>query len=427
MQITKKQLNPTKVELTIAADVEQLKSAKNLVLKELAKDLKLAGFRKGHAPVTMVEKVVDQQLLQNKIIDHVVNQLYSSAVEQEKLKVVGSPEVNLAKYVPDTTLELTAIAEVIGDIKLPDYKKFSFKKHVETVDDDEVEKVIDDLLARDAAKNEVQRAAKDGDEVTIDFAGSDAKTKAAIEGGSGNDYPLIIGSNTFIPGFEPELIGLKSGDEKTFVITFPKDYPVAALQSKKVRFEVAVKKVSELVKPKLDETFVAKIGPFKTPAELRSDIRKQVGYEKDVQAQRVLENELLTKLGEKTVVALPEALVEQEVERMLEEEKRNLMYRGQTWQEHLKAEGKTEEEHRAEQREQAIMRVRIGLALGEVAEKEGVQVTQQEFEARLDALKQQYTDKQMQAELAKPENQRDILSRILTEKTIAVLLGYTLR
>ena len=423
MQITKKQLNPTTVQLTITAGTDELAPAKQAVLTELAKEVKLAGFRKGHAPAAMVEKVVDQQLLQNKVIDHVVNSLYTAGLEQEKLRPVAQPEVSLTKFVPFTTLEMNMAVEVVGEVKLPDYKKFKVEKKVAVVTDAEIEAVVDDLLARSATKNEVNRAAADGDEVTIDFAGVDAKSQEEIEGAKGEDYPLVLGSNTFIPGFEPELLGLKAGDAKTFDVTFPKDYGAAQLQNKKVTFTVTVKLVKERVLPKLDAAFAASVGPFKSVAELRTDIRKQMGTEKEREAQAKLESDVLEQLGQKAQIAMPDSLVEQEIDRMDEEEKRNLMYRGQTWQEHLKAEGKTEEEHRESHREQAALRVKTGIALGEVAEKEGVRVSQEEFDARLSELKKQYTDQQMLTELEKPENQRDILSRMLTEKTIAVLVA----
>lgn len=421
MHITKKQLTPTNVQLTITADATELEPVKLAVLKELSKEVKLAGFRKGHAPAHIVEKVVDQQLLANKVIDQVVNDLYVNAVQQEKLRPAAQPEVSLTKFVPFTTLEMTASLDVVGEVKLPDYKKFKVVKKSESVTDEEVEKVVDDLLARDAEKKEVKRVATEGDEVTIDFAGVDAKSKEAIDGAKGEDYPLVIGSNTFIPGFEPELVGVKAGENKVFSVTFPKDYGTKQLQSKKVEFSVTVKMVSERILPKLDEAFVSKLGPFKTVAELRKDIRTQVGAEKERQAQQQFESELLEQLGEKTAVAIPEAMVEQEIDRMDEDEKRNLIYRGQTWEEHLKAEGKTEEEHRASHRDQALLRIKTGLALGEIAEKEKIQISEDEFNSRMTELRKQYGDDKMRDELEKPENQRDILSRMLTEKTIAAL------
>ncbi len=424
MQITTKQLNPTKVEITVEADQDLITRVKDAVVADLAKSVQVTGFRKGHAPAAMVEKAVDQQQLQSRFLDGAINEMYAGAVVEKQLRPVGQPTVNVTKYVPFTVLEVKIEVEVVGEIKLGDYKKFKHQSKAVTVDDKEVEAVVDDLLAREGEKVETARAAADGDEVVIDFKGTDAKTGDAIPGADGSAYPLTLGSNTFIPGFEPELVGLKAGDEKTFTLTFPKDYGAAELQNRKVQFAVTVTKVNEIKAPKLDDTFAAKIGPFKTVAELRIDIRKQLKSEKELQAQREAENNLLTELAQKSKAEIPTALIEEEIERMEAEEKRNILYRGQTWQEHLEAEKKTEAEHREGLREQAELRVRTGVVLGEVAKVEDVQVTEEEVQIRIAQLKVQYPDAQMQSELDKPENQRDIASRILTEKTIEKLVAY---
>lgn len=424
MQITLKNIAPTKVELTVTADQAFLDTVKDRVLTSLAKDVNLAGFRKGHAPKALLEKSVDQATLQSRFLDDAINDMYVQALVQEKIRPVAQPQVNVTKFVPFTTLEFTAGVEVVGKITLPDYKKIKVTKKVETTTDKDVTAVLDNLRSRDSEKVDVDRAAKDGDEVVIDFSGVDAKTKKAIEGATANDYPLIIGSGTFIPGFEPELVGLKAGDEKTFDITFPADYGSVDLQNKKVTFTVKVKTVREVKLPKLTDEFAAKVGPFKTVAELKADIKKQLQAEKENQAQRTFENELLASIAEKAKADIPKALVDEEIDRMELEEKRNLIYRGQTWQEHLAGEGKTEEQHREGLREQAEARVKTGLVLGEVAEAEKLTVTDAELDAYIGRLKKQYTDKQMQAELSKPENRRELGARLLTEKTIAKLTDY---
>ncbi len=427
MQISLKQLSTTKVQLNLVADNEMLEHVHSHVVEEMGRGVQVAGFRKGHAPANVVEKSLDQQTLQAQFVDHALNEMYGRSIVEKKLRPVGQPAVKISKFVPFKTLEVEMEVDVVGDIKLPDYKKFSFKPAVVEVEDKDVEAVIDDLLARDAEKKPVERAAKDGDEVLIDFTGVDAKTKEAIAGADGNSYPLTIGSNTFIPGFEPELVGLKAGDEKTFDITFPKDYGAKELQKRKVSFTVTAKEVREVALPKLDEKFVAKVGPFKTVAELRNDIRKQIKAEKDHQAARALENDLLTELAKKTKVDIPAVLIEDEVERMIAEQKQNILYRGQTWQEFLSATGKTEEEYRKELAEQAELRVKTGIALGEVAQAEDLEVSETELNARIDELKAHYKDEKMQAELAKSENQRDIASRILTEKAVKKLVDYAVK
>lgn len=424
MQITQKSLSPTKVELTISADQAFMDRVKDHVLGDLSKQVNMAGFRKGHAPKALIEKNVDQSTLQSQFLDHALNDLYGEAIVQEKLRPVAQPDVSVTKFVPFTDLEFKASVEVVGKVTLPDYKKIKIAKTVESVADKDVTAVLDDLRRRDAQKDEVQRAVKDGDEVVIDFVGIDAKTKEAIAGADGTDYPLPIGSNTFIPGFEPQLIGLKPGEGKSFDITFPKDYGAAELQGRKVNFTVTVKAVREVLLPKLDGKFASKVGPFKSVADLKADIKKQLKAEKENQAQRAFENELLATIAEKAKADIPDALIEDEIDRMEAEEKRNLVYRGQTWQEHLDAENKTEAEHRNGLREQAVARVKTGLVLGEVAEAEKITVDDAELDERIEQLKQQYNDEQMRAELSNPQNRRELMSRLLTEKTIERLAGY---
>jgi len=288
----------------------------------------------------------------------------------------------------------------------------------------DVSDVLDNLRTRAAAKQDVQRAAKLGDEVTIDFKGTDAKTKEPIDGADGKDYPLLLGSKAFIPGFEEELVGIKPGAEKTFDLTFPADYTAKDLQNRKVTFAVTATKVQELQQPKLDDAFAASIGPFKTLSELKADIKKQLTAERQREAQSNYDNELLEKIAAKSTVAIPPALVDAEIDQMEEEEKRNLTYRGQTWQEHLDAEGITAEAHREQKRASAELRIKAGLILGEVAEQEHISVMPEEVELRIQLLKGQYTDPAMLAELDKEDNRRDVRGRLLTEKTLDKLRAY---
>jgi trigger factor len=424
MQVTRKNLSDTKVQLTLVADEQQLAKAKQQAIQHAGKDLKVAGFRQGKIPAAIVEKNIDANVLGQEFIEHVMNDMYSQALDQEKLRPVAQPQVTVKKFVPFTTVEIEAEVDIIGAIKLADYKKLKSKKDAVKVTAEAINDVLKQLQAREAEKKDVERAAKKGDQVIIDFRGVDAETKEPIKGTDGNAYPLALGSDSFIPGFEAELIGLKADDKKTFDITFPEDYGVASLQKRVVTFTVTIRKVQEMTEPKLDDEFAAKVGPFKTLAELKEDIKKQLTTEQENQAQRAFEEKLLNELADSSAVAVPDSLIEAELDRMDEDERQNLVYRGQTWQEHLDADGITEEEHRARNREQAERRIKAGLVLAEVAQEEKVDVTRDELDLRLQLLKGQYQDKAMQAELDKPENQREIASRLLTEKTIALLVGF---
>lgn len=424
MQVSRKDPSETSVQLTLTADAKLLDAAKQEALKHVAKNLKLQGFREGKAPMSLVEKSADPATLQSEFLDIAMNRMYGAALDEEKLRPVAQPKVTVKKFVPFTELELDVEVEVIGKIKLADYKKVKIEKPAVKITAKEVDEVLESLRTREAEKKDVKRAAKDGDEITIDFKGTDSKTGEDIQGADGKAYPLVLGSNTFIPGFEPELIGLKAGDEKTFDITFPKDYSVAALQNRAVTFAIKVIAVKEVVSPKLDDEFAAKVGPFKTVAELKEDVKKQLQTEKEYQADREFVDKLLTTLGEQSSVAIPAVLIDEQLERMEAEERQNIVYRGQTWQEHLDAEGVTADEHRERLRPDAEIRVKAGLVLAEIAEAEKINVTPEELEIRMQLMKGQYPDPQMQAELDKPENRRDIVSRMMSEKTIDKLKEY---
>lgn len=423
MRITRTDNSPTNIILKVEADSSDLEPIRRHVLGHYANRVKVPGFREGKAPAYIVEKNINQQAMLDEFMEHALNDLYRKAVEQQKIRPVSNPEVKLKKFVPYTNMEFEATLEIIGPIKLANYKTIKLTKKKAQVTAKDVDDVIKSLQSRSAERVAVNRPAKNGDEVVIDFVGIDKKGKP-VPGADSKDYPLLLGSNTFIPGFEDKLVGAKAGETKEFKITFPENYSVSSLRKQPVTFTVEVKKINELKEPKLDDGFAAKVGPFKTVADLRKDVKKQLEEEKTRQAEVEFQNELIAKISEKSTVELPESLIDEEVARLEEEEKRNLAYRGQTWQDHLEAEGVTEEEHRQRNRPDAANRVKAGLVLSEIADKENIIVTPEEMDLRVQMLKAQYQDPQMQAEIDKPENQRDIMSRIMTEKTIAKLTSY---
>jgi trigger factor len=424
MQVQKKNVSETKIQLSITADENMLQEVKALVLRRLARQVKTPGFRQGKAPISLIEKQVDQTVLQSEFLDEAVNKLYVDALQLERVRPVDRPEVNIKKFVPFATLEVEATVEAVGEIKLPDYKTIKVEKKSAKITAKQVDEVIESLRERTAKRNEITRAAKAGDEIVIDFAGVDTKTKEPINGADGKGYPLILGSNTFIPGFEDNLTGMKVGEEKSFAITFPADYGVKTLQNRNVTFTVTATKVHEIVKPKVDDEFAATVGPVKTVEDLKVDVKKQMEAEQKQQAEHDFESEILEKITDKAEVAIPKVLVDEEIARVELDEKQNLVYRGQTWEEHLKEEGVTEEEHFEQKRPGAEKNVKAGLILTEIADKEGIIVTPEELEVRLQLLKGQYQDKQMQTELNKPENRREISNRLVTEKTLERLKSY---
>lgn len=418
--------NPSQVEavITVISGAEELAIIKGQVLERFQRQIKVPGFRAGKIPATVLEKNVDPNSLQTEFLEEAIEQIYTQALRAQKLRPVDRPQIAIKKFVPYETLEFEATVPVVGEIKLPDYKLIKLAKKPVKVTYKDIEDVIKSLQTRMAEKKDVDKAAKLGNEVWIDFKGVNAKGEP-VAGAEGKNYPLLLGSNTFIPGFEDNLIGMKANEEKTFTLTFPKDYGVKALASKKVTFTVSTTKVRELISLKADDEFASKAGPFKTLAELKEDIKKQLTTERQQEADRAYESELIQMISAKSDVKIPQILIDDQLERMEQEERQNLTYRGQTWEEHLKEDGVTAEEHREKKKPDALERIKASLVLAEIAELEQLDVMPEELEIRMAALKSQYKDPQMQEELNKPETRRDIAGRILTEKTLAKLTEYS--
>jgi trigger factor len=418
MQIQQNTIDPNRMKLVISADTEEMTNAKQSVIRRLGKHTKVDGFRLGKAPLSVLERNIDPAHLQSEFLNETINLIYPKAIAQLGLMVIAEPDISITKFVPFSELEFNAEVEIISEIKLPDYTKIKLAKPKITVTAKDVNLVLNNLSERAAERVKVSAPVVKGNEVVLDFKGVDAKTKQPIAGADAENYRLIIGSNSFIDGFEDQLIGLKANDHKTFKLVFPKDYGLSELRSKEVEFSVTINEVYSLKPHKLDDAFAASVGPFKTIDELKADIKRQLTLEKQNEANQKLDNDLMLKIAEQTEVSIPDKLIQQELERMEDEEKRNLIYRGQTWQEHLKAEGLSESAHRDKERPAAELRIKTGLIFGEIALKEKIKVSQTELDDYIQMLKGRYSDPQMQAELSTPDGKRDIESRLIIEKTL---------
>jgi trigger factor len=306
---------------------------------------------------------------------------------------------------------------VIPKVKLGDYKKIKKTAPKVTVDSKEVQKVLENLGKHTATKVDTKQAAKDGDDVIIDFEGKD-KEGALVAGASGSDYSLNLGSNTFIPGFEEALIGVKAGDKKDLPLTFPKDYHAKNLAGTKITFAVTVKNVQAVKPPVFDDAFAATIGPFKTLDELKKDIKTQLTEQKMREATNEVKDQILEELVKKSSMTVPEMLVDEQVALLEQDVSQNLAYRGITKTEYIKQQGfKDEAEWKAKELvPQATRRVSVGLVLAEVAENENIQVSPDELQNQIALYKQQY--QQSAEQFDQPETQREVASRLLTEKTI---------
>lgn len=425
MQSDVKHNSDYEVTIKITASEEHLKQYKAETLKRLQPEVSAPGFRKGKVPLNLVEKQVDDKYLQSQFLDEALGGLFSEAIQEHNVRPVDRPKVEIGKFVPYSELAFDVTVEVMPKITLPDYKKIKKERSKVSVTAKEVNEVVENLQKRFAKKDNVERAAKKDDEVVIDFAGKDSEGNA-VSGATGKDYPLTLGSDTFIPGFEDELIGLKAGESKTFTIRFPKEYQHKPLADKDVTFEVTVKEVKAITLAPADDALAKESGPFKTFAELKDDIKKQLTHQKEQESDSQLKDEVIEAVVSKSKLTPPPSLIAENVQALLDDFKQNLVYRGITFSEYLDQAGLTEEEYiEQEVKPQAERRVMTGLVLAEISEKEKIEITPEELEVRMQLVRGQFQgDPTMAQQLDSPEAQRDIASRILTEKTIDKIVGY---
>lgn len=416
------QTTDTSATLKVVLEREALAAHVAQAFQKLRGRVKAAGFRPGKAPDHIVERELGSSVIHSEVIDSAVMATYSAAVKAHELQVIAPPDVTLNKFIPYTELEYSATVDVLPKIELPDYKKMKKSRPEVKVEAGEIDQVIEDLRRRLAKRESVERAVAKDDEVLIKFDGS--KDGQSVPGASGDDYALKIGSGTFIPGFEDELIGLKSGEEKSFDITFPKDYSQSDLANQKVTFAVTVKEVREMKLPEADEKFVAEVSPFKTMEELREDIAQRLKEEKELAVERQFEDEVLGGIVEKTKMKLPERMVKEHLERLKSELADRLSHSGLDIEKYLKMRNQTAEDLGKELLPEAERRVKLAMVLSEIARAENLIVSDPEIDSELARLKAQYPDPQMQAELAKPDTRADIYNHLLATKTVAKVLKY---
>ena len=422
MKTKVKNISDVKVELTISLGVEELKAAEQVALTKLAKEVKIEGFRKGKAPLEMVAAQVDQNVLGQEIIENALSKAVAEAFLKEKIQAINRPEVDVKKFVPGTELEFTATSEIMPKVELGDYKNLKVKKEKVSVSQKEINETIDQILKNFAEKKEVKRAAKEGDEVIIDFLGK--KDGVAFDGGKAEKFPLELGSKSFIPGFEEGLIGKKAGDELSLDLKFPKDYHAKDLAGAKVVFEVKIHEVRENVLLEINEELLSKLGEFKTKEEFEKQIKEDLKTQKQAEADDKFKDELVKKLAEVSKVPVPEILLEDQKQSIEMDMQQNLMYSGLSLDDYLKRMGKTREEWlENDVKAVAESRVKSGLALAELSKVEKIQSTVDELDARIAQLKEQYgNSKEVVKQLSSDDVRRNLANQILTEKTIDLLV-----
>ena len=410
-------LEKSRVALEIEVGAEEFEAAVAKAYAKQRSKISVPGFRPGKAPRKMIEKMYGPEVFYNDAIDAAFPEAYEKAVESEKLDTIGYPEVELVGDVTKDGFTFKATVAVYPDVKLGKYKGISAPKEEVKVSADDVKQRLNEMAERNARLVSVDRKAKKGDTAVIDFEGFDNGVPFA--GGKGEGHELELGSGSFVPGFEDQVIGMKAGEEKDIDITFPEDYQ-KDLAGKKVVFHVKVNEVKFKELPKLDDDFAKDVSEFDTLDELKADIKKQIEADRQKAVDVAFENALIEKVADTIECEIPEILIEQQCRRFLEEFKSRIMAQGIPYDQYVKMTGMDEKKFMEEGREPALKQVKMDLAIAQIIEEEKLEATPEEIEEEYKKLSGYYG---MDVEMVKKYlGENEVRTQVLNTKAVAVVV-----
>lgn len=402
MHVTVEQLPKSQVKLSIELSVEDMKPHLERAAELLSKQHKIEGFRPGKASLGIVVQRLGAAAVWEEAAEEAVRKSFVQAVREHNLKTIGRPHVHVQKLAPDNAFSYTAEVTVLPAIKLGDYRTFKSKKNTAQVPPAEVDRALEDLRSMFATEAQVDRQAKLGDKVEVDF--DLLMNNVPVENGSSKQHPVILGSGNFIPGFEEQLVGLKKDDAKEFNLKFPKEYHNSQVAGKEGTFKVNVKSVIEITKPELNEEFAQRAGKFASVAELRTQLEKNLLGEAEQKEDAAFENALIDELIDRSTFGdLPELLLASEQEKMIGEMREQIERQGGSFDDYLKSVKKSVDDVKKEFVAPATRRVKAALLIRTIAETEQIEVPKDEVEKEVQSTLQMY------------QGQPDILQRIDSE------------
>ncbi|MCK8827862.1 trigger factor [Natroniella acetigena] len=422
MNVTKEKIEENKVELNVEIDENKVDEALDKAYQKIVKEVEIDGFRKGKVPRSILEKRFGKEVLHKDALDILIPQNYHQAITEAEIEPIDQPEITDVFIEEGKPATFIAEVEVKPEVELGDYAGLEIEKEEVEVTDEQLENELktkqhqhSQLVVTD--KEEVE----DGDHVLIDFEGS--LDGEPFEGGSGEDYNLEIGSGQFIPGFEEQLIGAKVGEETKVEVTFPEEYQAAELAGQDVVFKVTVKEIKEKEVPELDDEF-AKDLEFDSLDDLKESISQQLTDEAEEKAKREYENKLIEEIASSSEVNIPETMIEQEIEDMLNQFKMQIQQQGIEFEQYLEMSGLNEEEMKEEYREQAEQRIKANLTLEAIAEEEGIEVSEEEIDEQVaDIAERQGQEEEMVKSFLQMQGQLDALVNSLKmQKTVEFLV-----
>ena len=379
--VEKKEKNQVALSIVVAADVFEAACEKSY--RKNVRNINIQGFRQGKAPRKIIEKLYGPEIFYDDAMNECIPDAYEAAVAEAGLKVVSQPSITEVD-VKDGEFLFTAVVFVKPEVSLKEYKGIEAVKDEVSVAAEDVEAELARMQARNARQVSVEREAKKGDVVNLDFEGF--VDGVAFEGGKGEKFDLELGSGMFIPGFEEQLEGKNVGDECDVNVTFPEEYNEKSLAGKPAVFKCKINEIKENQKPELDDEFAKDVSEFDTIAELKADIEKKMVEEKTANADNAFQERVMDKVIEGMEAEIPDAMVDTQVERIAEDFSYRLAMQGMDFDTYLKMTGMDMDGFRKVFAPQALRQVKIRLALEKIAELEGMDITEEDLNAEFDTL-----------------------------------------
>lgn len=412
--------NKNEVKLEFTIDAKVFVEGMNTVYKNNMKYFSIPGFRKGKVPMNMVEKFYGEKIFYEDAFNEVVPEIYDNAIKDEKLDVVSEPEINIIQMEKGKDLIFTATVQLKPDVKLGNYKGISLEKKVYKVTDHNVEHELSHMADRNSRMVSVtDRPAKLDDVVTIDFDGS--VDNIPFEGGKAENYELKLGSNTFIPGFEDQVVGMNVDEEKDVKVKFPDEYFSKDLAGKDAVFKVKVHEIKEKELPTIDDEFAKDVSEFDTLDELKADIKSKQEKQNEDRSKAELQDSAVKMISDNSEVEIPSGMIETELNVMEQDMDRRLAYQGLSLEQYLKMIGKSKEDFRTDNKGAAEEAVKVRLVIESIGKDAKIDVKDSDVEDRIKELAKTYGRKEEDL-LKNEELKNNVKDSLVSEKTVEFII-----
>ncbi|MEG1592877.1 MAG: trigger factor [Oscillibacter sp.] len=409
-------IEKSQVALTIEVSAVEFEAAIEKAYQKMRKQINVQGFRPGKAPRKIMEGMYGAEVFFEEAINIAFPDAYEAAVAEKELRAVGYPDVEMIGECTKEGFTFKANVPVYPEVTLGQYKGLTAPKDEVVVSAEDVDQRLKELTDRNTRLVSVDRAAQDGDTAVIDFEGFLNGTP--FEGGKGENHSLELGSHSFVPGFEEQLVGVKAGEEKKVELTFPTDYH-EDLAGKAVVFQVKVNEVKAKEVPALDDEFAKDVSEFDTLTDLKADLEKKLLAEREDAAKRAFEDALMDQVGANITAEIPDAMVTAQSQRFLENFKMQIGQQGIPYEQYLKMTGMEESALLEESKEPSLRQVRLDLAMTAIIKEEKIEVSDEDVEAEMKKMAEKYG---MELEMVKKYLTVDqVRDQVMTEKAIAVV------